>query len=64
METVLQQVARTPKLAGSSLVLEFLGARHGAADLNKMEDTKYIQVGMQQNAVQETAIALNSTTHL
>ena len=39
MESVLQQIARTPKLACSSLVLEFLGARGpGKTELEPQEE--------------------------
>lgn len=37
MEEVLQQIARTPKLACSSLVLEFLGAKKGNKDIKSDE---------------------------
>ena len=40
MEDVLQQIARTPKLACSSLVLEFLGAKRGHKDVNRLEITQ------------------------
>jgi len=40
MEEVLQQIARTPKLAGSSLVLEFLGAKRGHKEINRLEETQ------------------------
>lgn len=39
MQDVLQQIARTPKLACSSLVLEFLGAKRGHKEVNRFEDT-------------------------
>ena len=44
MEEVLQQIARTPKLACSSLVLEFLGAKRGHKDINRLEETQAKQV--------------------
>ena len=40
MKDVLQQIARTPKLACSSLVLEFLGAKRGHKDVNRLEITQ------------------------
>ena len=43
MEEVLQQISRTPKLACSSLVLEFLGAKRGDKDI-KMEEFKQKKV--------------------
>lgn len=39
MEEVLQQISRTPKLACSSFVLEFLGAKRGDKDI-KMEESE------------------------
>ena len=44
MEEVLQQIARTPKLACSSMVLEFLGAKRGHKDINRLEETQSKQV--------------------
>lgn len=43
MEEVLQQISRTPKLACSSLVLEFLGAKRGDKDI-KMEESEQKKV--------------------
>ena len=40
MEEVLKQIARTPKLACSSMVLEFLGAKRGHKDINRLEETQ------------------------
>ena len=44
MQDVLQQIARTPKLACSSLVLEFLGAKRGHKEVNRFEDTHGVSV--------------------
>ena len=46
METVLQHIARTPKLACSSPLLEFLGAGRGSGDENKLGDVKVSEVGL------------------
>lgn len=43
MEEVLQQIAHTPKLACSSLVLEFLGAKRGHNDINRLEVTQSVK---------------------
>ena len=40
MEEVLQKIAKTPKLACSSLVLEFLGAKRGHKEINRLEETQ------------------------
>ena len=40
MEEVLQLIARTPKLACSSMVLEFLGAQRGHKEINRLEETQ------------------------
>ena len=40
MEDVLQKIAKTPKLACSSLVLEFLGAKRGHKEINRLEETQ------------------------
>lgn len=40
IEEVLQKIARTPKLACSSMVLEFLGAKRGHKEINRLEETQ------------------------
>lgn len=50
MEEVLQQIAQTPKLACSSLVLEFLGAKRGHKDINHLEVTQSVKVLLYESA--------------
>ena len=44
METVLALIAKVPKLACSSVVLEFLGAKRGHKQVNRLEETHKVRI--------------------